>query len=145
MKNSDSLKAFLRKAFPIFTFIVVVFFCFTNCAAQSVVGKWKQVSGKNYFTPDAIKKSHGHLQEVMEMPKVDAIDDFRADNTLIETITSKGTKTTNACTWTQSGNKVKISVKGHETLSGIVSGNGTTLVLSIDTPVSKREWTYSKI
>jgi hypothetical protein len=145
MKSSHSLNAFLQKAFPIFTFIVVVFFGFTNCAAQSVVGKWKQVSGKNYFTAEAVKKSHGHLQDVMEMSKVDAIDDFRADNTLIETITSGGTKTTTTCSWTQSGNKVKISIKGQETLSGIVSNNGTTLVLSVETPVSKREWTYSKI
>ncbi len=145
MKNSHSVKAFLRKAFPIFTFIVFVFFSFTNCEAQSVVGKWKQVSGKNYLTPEAVKNSHGHLQAVMEMRKVDAIDDFHSDNTLIETITSEGTKTTTACTWTQSGNKVKISIKGQEVLSGIVSGNGTTLVLSVETPVSKREWTYSKI
>ena len=138
-------EAFTFKALVIFTCITFAFTGFSKCDAQSVLGKWKQVSGKNYFTPEAVRKSHGHLQNVMEMSKVEAIDDFHADNTLIETITSGGTKTTTTCTWTQSGNKIKISIKGQETLTGIVSANGTTLILSVLTPVSKREWTYSKI
>ncbi len=146
MKNTLSApEAFTFKALVIFTCITFAFAGFTQCDAQSVVGKWKQVSGKNYFTAEAVKKSHGHLQSVMEMSIVEAIDDFHADNTLVETITSGGTKTTTTCTWTQFGNKIKISIKGQETLSGIVSGDGTTLILSVQTPMSKREWTYSKI
>ena len=63
-----------------------------RCDAQSIVGKWKQISGKMYCTADAVKNSHGHLQEVMDMPKVDVVDEFKSDNTLTETITTGSTK-----------------------------------------------------
>ena len=122
-----------------------------KCSAQSVVGKWKQVSGKMFCTPEAVKNSHGHLQDVMEMPKVNAIDEFNADNTLKETITSGGTVTTSSGTWVLLGNSVKISINGQKKMTGIVSGNGTTLVFTVEMPkaehiqVSKREWTYSKM
>jgi hypothetical protein len=66
--------------------------------AQSIVGRWKQVSAKMYCAPDAVKNSHGHLQAVMDMPEVDAVDEFRADNTLVETITTGTTRTSTSGT-----------------------------------------------
>ena len=53
-----------------------------------------------YCTADAVKNSHGHLQEVMDMPKVDVVDEFKSDNTLTETITTGSTKTSISGTWT---------------------------------------------
>ncbi|MEP6645615.1 MAG: hypothetical protein ABJC12_00880 [Saprospiraceae bacterium] len=145
MKYSHSFDALLRKAFPIFTLIVAFLFQLATCEAQSVVGKWKQVSGKNYFDAETVAKSHGHLKDIMDMPRVDATDDFHSDHTLIETITSEGKTTTTNSTWTQSGNTVKIAIKDQDPLIGIVSGNGKALVLSVDTPNGKKEWTYSKM
>jgi|GEM_PF-2106413 hypothetical protein len=122
-----------------------------QCDAQSIVGKWQQVSGKMYCTPDAVKNSHGHLQDVMEMPKVEAVDEFKADNTLIETITSGTTKTSTSGTWTMSGKTVTISITGHKPMSGIFSDTDKTLIYTMEMPksehmqVSKREWTFAKI
>ena len=126
-------------------------FAGNHCEAQSIVGKWQQVSGKMYCTPDAVKNSHGHLQDVMEMPKVEAMDEFKADNTLIETITSGTTKTSTSGTWTMSGKTVTISITGHKPMSGIVSDTDKTLIYTMDMPKSehmqviKREWTFAKI
>ncbi|HZZ76064.1 MAG TPA: lipocalin family protein [Puia sp.] len=119
--------------------------------AQSIVGKWKQVSGKMYCTADAVKNSHGHLQEVMEMPKADVVDEFKSDHTLTETITTGQTKTSNSGTWTMTGNSVTISITGHPPMGGIVSGTDNTLIYTIEMPKSehmqviKRQWTYSKV
>ena len=122
-----------------------------QCDAQSVVGKWKQVSAKMYCSPDAVKNSHGHMQEVMDMPKVDAVDEFKSDNTLIETIISGMTKSTTSGTWTMSGKNVTISIKGQKPMSGIISDTDNTLIYTVEMPktehmqVIKREWTFSKI
>jgi hypothetical protein len=122
-----------------------------RCDAQSIVGKWKQVSAKMYCTPDAVKNSHGHLQDVMDMPKVEAVDEFKADNTLIETIGSGSSRTSTSGTWTMSGKTVTISITGHKPMSGIVSDTEKTLIYSVEMPksehmqVSKREWTFSKV
>ena len=140
----------ISKSFSL-TFFLIGFAGMMRCDAQSIVGKWKQVSGKMYCTADAVKNSHGHLQEVMNMPKVDAVDEFKSDHTLTETITTGSTKTSNSGTWTMAGKTVTISITGHPPMSGIVSDTDNTLIYTVDMPKSehmqviKREWTYSKI
>ena len=122
-----------------------------HCEAQSVVGKWKQISGKMYCTADAVKSSHGHLKEVMEMPKADVMDEFKSDHTLTETITTGSTKTSNSGTWTMSGKTLTISITSHPPMSGIVSDTDNTLIYTVEMPKSdhmqviKRQWTYSKV
>jgi hypothetical protein len=142
---------FSLKPFLVLIFFVLGFSALSKCDAQSIVGRWKQVSAKMFCTPDAVKNSHGHLQEVMDMPKVEAVDEFKANNTLIETITSGATTTNTAGTWTMSGKTVTISITGHKPMSGIVSGADNILVYTMEMPksermqITKREWTYSKI
>ena len=104
-----------------------------------------------YCTADAVKNSHGHLQEVMDMPKVDAVDEFKSDHTLVETITTGTTKTSNSGTWTMNGKTVTITITGHPPMSGIVSDADNTLIYTVEMPKSehmqviKRQWTYSKV
>ena len=92
---------FIKKTFILFNCLIGLA-GIKYCNAQSIVGKWKQISGKMYCTPDAVRNSHGHLQPVMDMPKVEAVDEFKADKTLIETITSGATKTSNTGAWSMS-------------------------------------------
>jgi hypothetical protein len=146
-----SLKmSFMKKAF-ILIICLNGFAGIICCKAQSIVGKWKQISGKMYCTPDAVKNSRGHLQPIMDMPKVEAVDEFKADKTLIETITSGATKTSSVGTWSISGKSVTISISGRPPMSGIISDTDNTLIYTIEMPktehmqVIKREWTYSRI
>ena len=140
----------ISKAFCLTSFLTV-FAGILNCNAQSIVGKWKQVSGKMYCTAEAVKNSHGHLTEVMDMPKVDAVDEFKSDHTLVETITTGTTKTSSSGTWTMTGHTVTISITGHPPMSGIVSDADNTLIYTVEMPKSehmqiiKRQWTYSKV
>lgn len=141
-------KNIFKSFFLIFMFTLCV--GFNQSAAQSVVGQWKQVSIKGYCTPEAIQNSHGNLQAVMEMPKVDATEDFHSDNTFIETINSEGKKILHTGTWSLIGNTITITVNGDK-LVGKVSNDSRTLVCTIESPktehmqISKREWTYIKI
>jgi|SRR5579863_612401 len=143
-------KDILGKAFSL-TFFLIGFTGMMRCDAQSIVGKWKQVSGKMFCSPDAVKNSHGHMQEVMDMPKADVVDEFKSDHTLTETITTGSTKTSNSGTWTMSGKTVTISVTGHPPMSGIVSDTDNNLVYTVEMPKSehmqviKRQWTYSRV
>jgi hypothetical protein len=146
-----SCKTGMISKFFLLTSFLLGFAGMMRCDAQSIVGKWKQVSGKMYCSADAVKNSHGHLQEVMDMPKVDATDEFKSDHTLIETITTGATKNSSSGTWTMTGKTVTISITGHPPMSGIVSDTDNTLIYTVEMPKSdhmqviKRQWTYSKV
>ena len=150
MTNISFMKSLISRAF-LLTSCLSGFAGIMHCDAQSIVGKWKQISGKMYCTADAVKNSHGHLQEVMDMPKVDAVDEFKSDHTLTETITSGTSKTSSSGTWTMTGKTVTITLNGHPPMSGTVSEADNTLVYTVEMPksehmqISKRQWTYSKV
>jgi hypothetical protein len=141
----------MANKFLLLAFLFIGFACINKSAAQSVVGKWKQVSVKRYWTPEAVQNSHGHLQAVMEMPKVDAIEELNADNTFVETITSEGKKILHTGNWSLTGNTMTITVKGEKPLTGIISNNNRTLICTIESAktdhmqIIKREWTYIKV
>lgn len=149
LKHTGNIKKNIFKPFFLF-FLLHLCMSFNQSAGQSVVGQWKQVSVKAYCTPEAVQNSHGHLQAVMEMPKVDATEDFRSDKSFVETITTEGKKILHTGSWSLTGNTITITVKGDK-LVGIVSNDGRTLICTIDSPktehmqISKREWTYTKI
>jgi hypothetical protein len=146
-----SLKIDLLKKSVINFIFLFALISFTHCDAQSIVGKWSQVSGKMYCTPEAVQKSHGHLQAVMDMPKVEAVDEFKENKTLIETITNGSSKTSSTGSWSISGKTVTITIENHPPMSGIISDTGNTLIYTIEMPktehmqIIKREWTYAKI
>ena len=143
IKKNILKTVFLFFLFNLFAGIIKTF-------AQSVVGQWKQVSVKAYCTPEAIQHSHGHLQAVMEMPKVDATEEFHSDNSFVETIHSEGKTILHNGTWSLIGNTITITVQGDK-LVGKVSNDGRTLICTIESlktdhmQISKREWTYTKI
>jgi hypothetical protein len=149
--KSSIVMDFMVKSSLVLACFVFGFSSLTKGNAQGIVGKWKQVSAKMFCTPDAVKNSHGHLKDVMDMPKVEAMDEFKSDNTLTETITSGTTKTSASGTWTMLGKTVTISITGHKPMNGIISETGNTLIYTMDMPksdhmqVSKREWTFSRI
>ena len=150
MSNISFKKSLLSRAF-LLTGCLLGFAGIIHCNAQSILGKWKQISGKMYCTADAVTKSHGHLHEVMDMPKVDAVDEFKSDHTLTETITSGSTITSSLGTWTMTGKTVTITITGHPPMSGIVSDADNTLIYTVEMPKSehmqiiKRQWTYTKV
>ena len=88
---TDHSAVFKRHILKPFFMVSLINVCagFNKSAVQSVVGQWKQVAVNAYCTHEAIQNSHGHLQTVMEMPKVDATEDFHSNNTFVATILPK--------------------------------------------------------
>lgn len=133
--------------------LIIIFSLFIGilpCDAQSIVGKWKQMSGRMFCTPEAVARSNGHMQAIMQMPKIDAVDEFKSNNTLVETITSGRQTTTKTGKWTMSGKNVTITLTGNAPMGGIYSASDNTLVFTMEMPqnphmsVTKREWTYAR-
>ncbi len=150
MKVSSAKLICINKVF-ILAVAITAFAGISKSYGQSVIGKWKQLTGKTFMTPEAVKNSHGHLQDVMDMTKIDAIDEFKSDHTLIQTVTSGSVKSNTSGTWTMSGRTVTISVQGHPAMTGVVSDTDNILTYTVEMPkaehmqVFKREWTYSRI
>ncbi len=127
--------------------ITVAMVGFTKCDAQSVVGKWKEVSNKLFFTPEGIKRAKGRVSE--DLPGFNVVDEFNADKTFTET--SPAANNVSTGTWALTGDKMKITIKGAEPINVIVSVNGNTLVITMmmqDKPhqtTSKSEKTFTKM
>ncbi len=87
--KSSTLFASIFKALLIITCIMTCFTVFTNCEAQSPVGNWNRVSGKEYYTPDAAKKLGKTFVEVPVASAGSSVIEFKADHTYIKTLSGK--------------------------------------------------------
>ena len=56
--ETKTLKTFALKVILILTCIIFGFSGFNKCDAQSIVGKWNQISSKQFLTPEG-SKTHG--------------------------------------------------------------------------------------
>jgi hypothetical protein len=147
MGTSSKINSLAKVAFLC---VCLTGFSIPGIQAQSIIGKWKQVSAKMYCSPDAVKNSHGHMQEVMDMPKVNVVDEFKSDHSLVETITTGPSSTSNSGTWKMVGKTVTITITGRPPMDGTVSESGGSLIYMMEMPktahqqVIKREWTFEK-
>jgi hypothetical protein len=105
-------KAFALKVILILTCLIVGFPCFTNSDAQSIVGKWNQISAKQFLTAEGAK-THG--KPVLETP-MEAIGtvvfEFKSNHTYVEkTSHANDSKVlTFTGTWSVSGNQLELKL-----------------------------------
>ena len=138
MKTKSTFAAFIVKALPII-FITFNLSGFTVCNAQSsLVGKWKEVSTKQFFNAETAKKMGKASVQYPMRPQDVFIWDLNADKTY--TITDgagKDTKTTGE--WSANGDQLTIrsaaeirkGVAGSHVYTYSISGN--TLVRTMIT------------
>ena len=158
--------AFALKALLVITCITVGFAGFTKCEAQSPVGKWNRVSGKQYFTPEAAKKLGKAFVEVPMASAGSSVIEFKADHTYIKTLSGKyqPKPITLTGTWSVSGNQFEMKMDANQadpktnptgnaaSTTTTISVSGNTLTVSIpvsgDNPmtskINKIEETYRK-
>jgi hypothetical protein len=60
----------------------------TTCDAQSIVGKWKAVSVKNYYSPDYAKQIGKSMDEKFVKDAGNSEIDYRPDHTFILSMSS---------------------------------------------------------
>jgi len=148
MKTKSIFTAFTFKALLIITCITVGFAGLTKCDAQSPVGKWNLVSGKEYYTPEAAKKLGKTFVEVPMASAGSSVIEFKADHTYIKTLSGKyqPKPVTTTGTWSVSGNQFEMKMdanqpdpgtnpkKGVAPSSATFTVSGNTLTVSV--PVS---------
>ena len=82
-------KSFDLKALLIITYTIIGLAGFTNCNAQSIIGKWNQVSTKQYFNADDAKKLGKSFIETPTGSAGNTAIEFKTDHTYVKTLSGK--------------------------------------------------------
>jgi hypothetical protein len=106
------LKAFILKALLIITCITFGFTSFNKCDAQSIVGKWNQISSKQFLTAEG-SKTHGKSVLETQMASIGTVVfEFKSDHSYIEKTSHAGDSKvlTFTGTWSLSGNQLELKL-----------------------------------
>jgi hypothetical protein len=149
--KTKTLKTFALKVILILNFIIVGFSGFNKCDAQSIVGKWNQISSKQFLTAEG-SKTHGKSVLETQMSSIGTVVfDFKADHTYVEKTSHAGDPKvlTFTGTWSLSGNQLELKLDSKQedpkynpkndvvTSKITLSINGHTMVWSSLYPDSK--------
>ena len=107
-----TLKTFTSKIILILTWTIVGFSGFNNCAAQSIVGKWNQISSKQFLTVEG-SKTHGKSVLETQMASIGTVTfEFKSDHTYFEKTSHAGDSKvlTFTGTWSLSGNQLELKL-----------------------------------
>jgi hypothetical protein len=106
MKSSSTFTAFVLKAVPVIICTTTGFSSFIVVNAQlSVVGKWKEVSAKQFFTTEGAKQTGKSVIE-KQTSVTDKVEfEFKSDHTYAEVAGHINFHTSNG-TWSVSGDQL---------------------------------------
>jgi hypothetical protein len=132
MKIKSMLFPFIVKAFFVISCITLGFGSFARCDGQSIVGKWKGVSVKNYYSEAYAKQVGKSMEEKSAKEIGNSVIEYKSDHTFIITVGSindpQATIINGA--WSQTGDQLKLTIepkynpqKMTTTASFSISGN----------------------
>ena len=140
-----NLRSFIIKSFLIFTCTAFMLAGFTKCDAQSITGKWNQVSTKQFLTAEGAK-AHGKSVLETQMTTIGTVVfEFKSNHTYI--LKSSSTLTLTG-TWSLSGDQLQMKLdakqgdpkynpKSTSASISTISVNGNTMVMGTNYPNSK--------
>jgi hypothetical protein len=143
MKIKSLFTALTVRVFIVVSFLTVGFAGLGKCAAQSIVGKWKGVSVKNYFSAEYAKVAGKPMEEKTTKEAGNSAIDFKSDHTFVMTFSAPNDPevTTMAGTWTLTGDQLKSTLEATynprkvETTATIsITGNTLTMTATIPPP-----------
>lgn len=110
--KTKTLKPFALKVFLILTCIVVGFSGFTKCDAQSIVGKWNQISAKQFLTAEGSKKYGKSVLETQMASIGTVVFEFKSDHTYLMKTSHAGDSGVLTLTgiWSLSGNQLELKL-----------------------------------
>jgi hypothetical protein len=149
--KTKTLKPFGLKVIFILTCIIVGFSGFNKCDAQSIVGKWNQISSKQFLTAEGSKKLGKSVLETQTSSIGTVVFEFRSDHnyTMKTSDASDSEVLTLTGTWSLTGNQLELKLapeqedpkynpkKDAVSPKTTVSINGSTMVTSTLYPDSK--------
>jgi len=132
MKPVSMFTAFTLKAILI---LIVGFSSFTTCGAQSIVGKWKGVSVKNFYGAEYAKQIGKPMEEKFPKDAGNSDIEYKSDHTFIMNFSAVNTTevTTIKGTWSLTGDQLKSTLEPKynplkKTTTATVLINGNTMV-----------------
>lgn len=115
--------------------LVLGFSSFTPCEAQTIVGKWKGVSVKNYYSADFTKQTGKSVEEKAAKDLGNSSLDYHADHTFVMTFSAPNSPdvTTMKGEWSLAGDQLKTTLEPKYnpqkmTTTTTVVFNGNTMV-----------------
>jgi hypothetical protein len=131
------------KAFFISTIIVFAFANFTKCDAQAIVGKWNEVSVKQFFTPEGVKQTGKSVIEG-QPTSTDKVElEFKSDHTYTEFAGHIKMHTVTG-TWSVSGNQLtmvataqKRAGQGSRIYTFSITGNTMIRTMMVQPPYNE--------
>jgi hypothetical protein len=137
---SSKIKPVIIVACVVFGFAV-----FTNCNAQSIVGKWKGVSVKNFYNAEFAKKTGKSMEEKFPKDVGNSDIEYKQDHTFIMSFSPANSTevTTMTGTWSLTGDQLKLTLEpqynpGKMTTTATISINGSTMVTTAVMPPGSR-------
>ena len=146
------LKTFALKVLVILTCIIVGFSGFNKCEAQStIVGKWNQISSKQFLTAEGSKKLGKSVLETQMSSVGTVVFEFKSDHTYVMKTSHAGDSgvLTLTGTWSLTGNQLELKLAAEQEDSKYnpkkdavppkttLSINGNMMVMSTLYPDSK--------
>jgi hypothetical protein len=160
--KSSTLLASIFKAVLIFIFATVGLAGFIKCDAQSIAGKWKEISGKDYCTEKGVKATG--KQFLPQVPQMGGqVLEIKSDHTFIssELMNWVPSDLKLTGTWTLSGDQLNTKLDrvqpdpknnpAEETVTTIytMTINGNNMVLSLPVKnnpmIVRMEKTYTRM
>jgi hypothetical protein len=128
-----------KPVFLKYSFAFIVLFMgtafFAGLSAQAIVGKWKGVSVKNYYSADYAKQSGKSMEEMTAKEIGNSTLEFKADHSFIMTFAAAGNPTVISMTgaWQLTGSSLQLTLEPKynpkkSTTNATVSITGNTMI-----------------
>ena len=135
MKIKSIFSAFSIKALLLVIGIITVFAVFNKCDSQSIVGKWKGVSVKNFYSAEYSKQIGKSMEEKFPKDVGNSDVEYKSDHTFIMNFSPLNSSevTTMKGTWSLTGDQLKLTLEPQYnpqkmTTTATVSINGNTMI-----------------
>jgi hypothetical protein len=145
MKSKSTFAFFSLKTVFLIICITIGFASFTKCDAQSIVGKWKGISVKNYYSAEFAKQTGKSMEEKTSKETGNSDIEYKADHTFIMNFSAPNSSdvTTMKGIWSLSGDQLKFTLEPQynpkkTTTNATISIQGNTLVTTAVIPPPAR-------
>ena len=138
MKIKSIFSAFSIKALLLVIAITTVFAVFNKCDSQSIVGKWKGISVKNFYSAEYSKQIGKSMEEKFPKDVGNSDVEYKSDHTFIMNFSPLNSSevTTMKGTWSLTGDQLKLTLEPQYnpqkmTTTATVSINGNTMITTV--------------
>lgn len=133
------------QAFRIITFCILAFTGVSSCAAQGIIGKWKGVSAKIYYSAEYAKQSGKSTEERTAKETGNSTVEYKADHSFVMTFSPPASKetTTMTGTWTLNSDQLTMKLEPkfnpkQTTTAATIDIQGNTMLMTTVIPAPSR-------